>query len=173
MEGLDDDSLDGVMAQASLFAVDYIPPGGGNPNANIGFYRLSLDAEMEMNANIKNLSLGCGGIKGAGVCDINIDNVRLTGNTATSASDSGPGTSAVLTRPFFEFAIRNPGTAATREIVGIRFGAEQSKGKMSMGENPNTNDPADDTGINSFSGDMNAVILQASMTDICADLLGI
>jgi hypothetical protein len=171
MAGMDDESLDGVMAQASLFAVDYIPPGGGNPNANIGFYRLSLDAEMELNANIKNLSLGCGGVKGAGVCDLNIDNVRLTGSTATSASDSGPGTSAILTRPYFEFAIRNPGTAATREIVGIRFGSEQTLGKMTMGENPDVNNPNDDTGINSFSGDMNAVILNASMTDICARVI--
>lgn len=171
METMDDESLDGVMAQASLFAVDYIPPGGGNPNTNIGFYRLALDAEMQMNANIKNLSLGCGGVKGAGVCDINIDNVRLTGPTASSATDSGPLTSATLTRPFFEFAIRNPGTAATREIVGIRFGAEQSFGKMSIGENPNPSDPGDDTGITSFSGDMNAVINNASMTNICARVI--
>jgi len=108
METMDDESLDGVMAQASLFAVDYIPPGGGNPNTNIGFYRLALDAEMQMNANIKNLSLGCGGVKGAGVCDINLDNVRLTGPTASSATDSGPLTSATLTRPFLSSPFGTP-----------------------------------------------------------------
>lgn len=172
MEGLDDESLDGVMAQASLFSVDYIPPGGGNPNTGIGFYRLALDSELQMNANIEKLALGCGGVKGGG-CDIDIDFVRLTGVSASGATDSGPGTSAILTRPFFEFAIKNPGSAATREIVGIRFGAEQTLGRMSMGKNPDVTVAADDTGINSFSGDMNAVIKEAYIYDICADLLGI
>lgn len=170
MQDMDDESLDDVTAQASLFAVDYIPPGGGNPNSNIGFYRIALDAEMQMNANIRSLQLGCGGVKGSG-CDIDISNVRLTGATASSATDSGPLTDAIMTRPFFEFAIRNPTVAATREMVGIRFGAEQAFGKMTMGENPNPSDNSDDFGINSFSGDMNAVINNASMTNICARVL--
>lgn len=168
LELLSNDDLSGITGQASLFTTDYIPPGGSNPNTNIGFYRLGVDAELSLNANIRGFRLGCDGPNGTGVCDINFGNVRLTGLNSSSVSDSGPTTDAVITRPFFEFAIRNPTTAATRELVGIRFGAQQALGRLSVGENPDPTEPADDTGIVSFSGDMNAQIFNARITNICA-----
>lgn len=33
---------------------------------SVSFFKLSLDAEMELNTNIKSLQLGCGGVNGAG-----------------------------------------------------------------------------------------------------------
>lgn len=172
LELLDDESLSDVTGQASLFTTDYIAPGaGGNPNTGIGFYKLGLNAEISINTNIRSLRVGCDGPDGTGICDINLNNIRLTGLGASSASDSGPGTDAILTQPFFEFAIRNPSTAASREVVGIRFGAAKAIGRMTIGENPNPSNSADDTGIVSFSGDMNAQIVNASMTNICARVL--
>ncbi len=168
LEELTDDGMGQVVGQASLFTTDYIAPGGSNPNTNIGFYRLGLDAEISINTNIRSLKVGC---DVADICDINLNNVRLTGLSASSASDSGPGTDFVLTRPFFEFAVRNPDTASTRELLGIRFGAAQAIGRMTIGENPNPSDSSDDTGITSFSGDMNAQIVNAQMTNICARLI--
>lgn len=173
LELLDDEHLSDVTGQASLFTTDYIAPGGSNPNTNIGFYKMGLNAEISINTNIHSLRLGCDGPDGTGICDINLNNVRLAGLGSSSATDSGPGTDAILTQPFFEFAIRNPGTAASREVVGIRFGAAKAIGRMTIGENPNPANNSDDTGITSFSGDMNAQIINASMTNICANLLGI
>ncbi len=169
LEELTEDGMSQVVGQASLFTTDYIAPGGSNPNANVGFYRLGLEAEVSLNANVRSMKLGC---DVSDICDINFNNVRLTGLGGSSASDSGPVTDFVLTRPFFEFAIRNPDTAATRELLGIRFGAAQALGRMSIGENPNPADNTDDTGITSFSGDMNAQIINAQMTNICAKVFG-
>lgn len=172
LEDLDNENLSEVYGQASLFTTDYIAPGGSNPNTNIGFYRLGLDVEIAMNANIKKFQVGCGGVNGAGVCDIDIDNVRLTGVAASSASDSGPATDFILTRPFFDFAIRNPDIASQREVVGIRFGAAQALGRMSLGENPDPANSADDSGINSISADMNAVITDGTINNVTACVFG-
>ena len=46
----------------------------------------------------------------------------------------------VLTNPYFQFAIKNPNSASTREVVGIRIGAEKAEGPLSIGN------------LNSFSG---------------------
>jgi hypothetical protein len=46
----------------------------------------------------------------------------------------------VLSNPFYQFAIKNPNSASTREIVGIRIGAADVKGPLSFNS------------INSFSG---------------------
>lgn len=46
--------------------------------SNIGFYKLALSAELELNANIKKLQLGCGGDNNsirANSCDIDIDHI--------------------------------------------------------------------------------------------------
>lgn len=169
LEMLSDEDLSQVEGQSSLFTTDYIAPGASNPNGQIGFYRMGLQAELSINANIRNLKLGC---DTSDICDINLNNVRLTGLAASSASDSGPGTDAVMTNPFFDIAIKNPDSASTREIVGIRFGAETTIGRMTIGENPDTSNKTDDAGIISFSGDMNAQIVGARMSNICATTFG-
>ena len=66
----------------ALMSLNYIDPAATkNPmkgivtngqSNKIGFYKLGMEAEIELNANIKNLQLGCGGVNGAGGCDIDI-----------------------------------------------------------------------------------------------------
>ena len=87
--------------------------------SNIGFYKLALSAELELNANIKKLQLGCGGDNNsirANSCDIDIDHISLSGlpDDANYTSDQRAATSALITNPFIQFAIKNPTSAATR-----------------------------------------------------------
>lgn len=145
---LTDDELSDTKGQA-LFNLSYLAPnqaGNFESLSNIGFYRLGLEAELELNANIRKLQLGCGGVNGTGGCDIDIDNLSLSGFGTTR--DGRVDSSAKFTNPFMEFAIKNPNSASTREIVGYRVSAERAQGLLTAGlENglvPN--------GINSLSG---------------------
>ncbi|ENX21552.1 hypothetical protein LF296_04175 [Acinetobacter vivianii] len=165
MKSMTDSELSATTGQA-LMSLSYIAPtdlankeaqrAGGDKT--IGFYKLGLEAEMELNVNIKKLQLGCGGVNGAGGCDIDIDYLSLSGlgNSETSNTDSAAdraaraGSSAVLTNPFIEFAIKNPDKASTRQIVGLNLSAEKALGLITFGlENGPTK-----TGINSLSGYM-------------------
>lgn len=166
---LTDEQMAKVTGQA-LMSLGYLAPNDQNNlmgkyshEKNIGFYKLGLEAEMELNTNIKNLQLGCGGVNGTGSCDVDIKNLSLSGlpNNFDSSSASSPNfssaeraqTSAKLVNPFMEFAVKNPDQAATREIVGLRFSAESIQGLLTAGiENglvPSTTD-----GIQRFSGFM-------------------
>ncbi|MFH7808165.1 hypothetical protein ACE01U_05835 [Acinetobacter sp. BSP-153] len=123
--------------------------------SNIGFYKLALSAEMELNANIKKLQLGCGGDNNAiraSSCDIDIDHISLSGlpDNSNYTADKRAATSALITNPFIQFAIKNPTSAATREVLGFRLSAEKIKGLMTLG----TENSATPNGINTFSGYM-------------------
>ncbi|AMW78231.1 hypothetical protein AMD27_04545 [Acinetobacter sp. TGL-Y2] len=148
LQPLTDTELSDVNGQA-LMSMSYIAP---NDAANkmsgqgMGFYKLGLEAEMELNANIKKLQLGCGGMNGAGGCDIDIDNLSLSGIADTR--DGRVGSSAKLTNPFLEFAIKNPNSASQREMVGFRLSAEKALGLLTLGDE-NTDGP---NGINQLSG---------------------
>ncbi|WP_180081652.1 MULTISPECIES: hypothetical protein [unclassified Acinetobacter] len=158
MMALDDESLSKVDGQA-LLSMEYTQgynsvdeSGQAVDQSKVGFYKLGLEAEMELNANIKKLQLGCGGANGSGACDIDIDHISLSGLPANSnyTSDERAATSALLTNPFIEIAIKNPKSAATREVMGFRLSAEKISGLMTLGtENSNT-----PNGINTFSGYM-------------------
>ncbi|WP_156935740.1 hypothetical protein [Alkanindiges illinoisensis] len=164
---LNDDELSQETGQG-LLNLNYIAPNqSSNPNTDIGFYRLGVEGEIALNANVNKLQLGCGGSKGVG-CDIDIDQVRLTGVDATSDTDSGPGTDFLLNNPFIEFAIKNPDSASTREMVGLRLGALSALGKMSFGSNANTASLSDDTGINSLSGDIGVTVTNAVLNNVKA-----
>ncbi len=90
--------------------------------------------------------MGCGGVNGAGACDIDIDNLSLSGVSETS--DGRASSSAVLTNPFIQLAIKNPTSASTRELAGIRLSAEKIIGMLTFGtENSNQLN-----GINRLSG---------------------
>jgi len=145
---LSDDELSDTKGQA-LFNLSYLAPsqaGNFESLSNIGFYRLGLEAEVELNANIRKLQLGCGGINGAGGCDIDIDHLSLSGFADTR--DGRVDSSAKLTNPFMEFAVKNPDSASTREIIGYRVSAERAQGLLTAGlENGLT-----PNGINSLSG---------------------
>lgn len=190
MQTLTDEELSETNAQA-LFSLSYMAPGdtnnpynGSSDATRIGFYTLSMEAEVKLNANIKSLQVGCGGVNGYGACDLDIQNFSLgcvanadgvcitlpktyanqpngssknnsnilttsqeaSGNipltprnsTLTASASSGNITQSqlkdfVINNPFYQFAIRNPESAATREIVGIRIGGANVKGPMSFG----------------------------------------
>ena len=158
MTSLDDQALSEVDGQA-LLNLEYLQGsnqtdalGVSYNQSNIGFYKLGLNAEMELNANIKKLQLGCGGSNGAGACDIDIDNLSLSGLPANSnyTSDERAATSAKITNPFIQFAIKNPTSAASREVLGFRVSAEKISGLMTLG----TENSATPNGLNSFSGYM-------------------
>ncbi|TCM69827.1 hypothetical protein EC844_10291 [Acinetobacter calcoaceticus] len=147
---LSDSELSEVQGQA-LLSMTYIAP---NDSLNkmvgkgVGFYKLGLEALLELNANIRKLQLGCGGINGPGGCDLDIDNLSLSGLSETR--NGRVGSSAEMSNPFIEFAIRNPESAAQREVLGLRMSAEKVKGLLTLGLE-NTGTP---NGINSFSGYM-------------------
>ncbi|MDQ9008720.1 hypothetical protein RFI36_02575 [Acinetobacter gerneri] len=148
LQQLNDAELSEVNGQA-LLSLGYLAP---NDAANtmkgqgVGFYKLGLEAELELNANIKKLQLGCGGINGANGCDIDIDNLSLSGISDTREGRAN--SDAKLTNPFLEFAIKNPEKASTREVVGLRLSAEKVIGLLSAGTE-NSDKP---NGINSLSG---------------------
>lgn len=161
---MSDHDLSDATGQA-LLSLSYISPTDqGNPNNNIGFYRLGMEADLEINANINKMQLGCGGVNGADGCDIDLDHVRLTGMVDTGTVDAGPTSSFLAKNPFLEFAIKNPDSASTREIAGFRLGFLEAFGKLTIGEPNNyngqnlsftkNNDPNTHTGINSLSGDL-------------------
>ena len=164
LQTLTDEQLSETTGQA-LMSLSYIAPtdtknlettrsGGAT---NIGFYKLGLEAELELNANIKKLQLGCGGTNGAGGCDVDIDNLGLSGLKVDAngkpmdmTSEERVGSSAKLTNPFIEFAIKNPGSASTREVVGLRLSAEKAMGLLTAG----TENSTTPNGINTISGFM-------------------
>lgn len=157
-KSLSDTELAKVDGQALLnFSKDaYSYTTAGSETVN--FFKLGLDAEMELNTNIKSLQLGCGGVNGAGGCDIDISNLALSGLPTSYDSLGNPvfandraSTSAKITNPFVEFAIKNNDKASTREIVGFRLGAQEILGLLTTGI-ANTQSPTD--GIQSFSGYM-------------------
>ncbi|OTG84076.1 hypothetical protein B9T27_04890 [Acinetobacter sp. ANC 4648] len=151
----------------ALMSLSYIAPkddsnlmkniAGSN---NIGFYKLGLEAKLELNANIRNLQLGCGGVNGAGACDIDIKNLSLSGLPSSYDASGSPdydtnraSTSAELTNPFIEFAISDPEKASTRAIKGMRFSAEKINALLTAGM-ANNADVSTTDGIQNLSGFM-------------------
>ena len=165
LKTLTDSELADVNGQA-LMSLSYLAPtDNANPmknvsNNNVGFYKLGLEAELNLNANIKNLQLGCGGVNGKDACDIDIKNLALSGLPDSYDRDGVPifnngraSTSGSITNPFMEFAIANPNSASTREVKGIRFSAEKISALLSAGlENGTTSSTTD--GIQRLSGFM-------------------
>ncbi|ENV33779.1 hypothetical protein [Acinetobacter gerneri] len=160
LQQLNDAELSEVNGQA-LLSLSYIDP---KDSANlmqgkgIGFYKLGLEAELELNANIKKLQLGCGGVNGANGCDIDISNLALSGAPSSYDSNGNPvyansraSTSAQIKNPFIQFAIKNPNSASTRTVQGIQLSAEAINGMLTSGID-NTSNPQD--GIRSLSGYM-------------------
>lgn len=173
---LNDQELAAETGQA-LFNMSYLAPtdtgSNSGTNGNVGFYKLGMEAEVALNANIKKLQLGCGGANGVGGCDIDIDNFSLSGLSDTR--DGRVASDAVLTNPFIELAIKNPNTASTRELLGVRLSAEKTIGMLTFGtENSDTTN-----GINSLSGYLKlapatgtAKTVSRTMTDAIGNMTG-
>ncbi|MCH4243439.1 hypothetical protein [Acinetobacter gerneri] len=150
LQQMQDEEMSQIHGQA-LMSLSYIAPEDGANKMRgkgIGFYKLGIEAEMDLNANIKKLQLGCGGVNGAGGCDIDIDHFSLSG--ASDTRNGRVASSAKFTNPFLEFAIKNPNKSSTREVVGLRISAEKAKGLLTFGLE-NSTEP---NGINQFSGYM-------------------
>ena len=165
LQSLSDTEMSDVNGQA-LMSLSYLAPtDSANPmksisNNTVGFYKLGLEAEMELNANIKNLQLGCGGSNGPDACDLDIKNLSLSGLPDSYDKDGVPvynngraSTSGKITNPFMEFAIANPNSASTREVKGIRFSAEKISALLTAGLENLATAPTDD-GIQRLSGFM-------------------
>lgn len=149
---LDEDQLSQVTGQA---LIDSTKVQGTGVSSGITFYTMGLDAQMALNVNINHLQLGCGGINGAGACDIDINNFSLSGqpgNTTGTGSNYCPSTTtvagcdAVFTRPSITLAISND-ASPYRQVVGFELSAENLKGEMTAGYNNGTAN-----GINALSG---------------------
>lgn len=161
----------------TLLTVKSIGIGPDNPNKDVGFTRLGLQGKLELNANIRKLQLGCGGVNGADKCDIDVDYARFVGISALDRNgkpikDAGPKSAFELINPFFELAIQNPDSLTNRRFVGMRVGAEKSRGVLSAGTRPvdengdpvlfkfgSQDDPSYHTGINSFSANVQRVVV--------------
>ncbi|MDB0155706.1 hypothetical protein CTY75_24315 [Acinetobacter baumannii] len=151
-----DAELSATRGQA-LMSMSYIAPNDSanleklrDSSSNVGFFKLSLDADIELNTNIRKLQLGCGGANGAGACDIDIDIDNLSLSGLSNTNDGRASSSAKITNPFIEFAIKNPNSTALREVTGLRVSAEAIEGLLTFGtENSQTKN-----GINSLSGYM-------------------
>jgi hypothetical protein len=174
---LNDEQLSEVEGQA-LLNLEYQTgtnttdaQGTSYDQTNIGFYKLALSAEMELNANIRKLQLGCGGENNsvrADSCDIDIDHISLSGlpENANYTADERAATSALITNPFIQFAIKNPHSSANRQVMGFRVSAEKIAGLLTLGtsnevDGQNNGIP---NGITTFSGYMKTK--QASGTAI-------
>lgn len=165
LQRLTDTELSAVNGQA-LMSLSYLAPNdNANPmknitNNNVGFYKLGLEAEIQLNTNIANVQLGCGGINGPDQCDIDIKNLSLSGLPDSLDTDGNPvyvdgrpTKSAELTNPFIEFAISNPNSAALRSFQGVRFSAEKIRALLTTGLANNAT-PSETDGIQSLSGFM-------------------
>lgn len=143
MTAMDEAEMSEVNGQAgSLFVADRITPNElENPNAYSGytFYRMGLDAKLEMNLNISKLQLGCGGVNDLLVsttpCDLDIDYLSFMGINAAGdrPATTGPDSKFQMIRPYIELAIKNDGNPALREVVGIKIGAQRVNGALSFG----------------------------------------
>lgn len=135
---LSDDELSGVSGQA-LFWSDVIRGNElANPNpysTPFNFYRVGLDGELAVNVNLAKVQLGCGGVndflKARAGCDVDLDYAALMGRSGVDLGN--PLSAFILKRPYFEFAIKNDGNSATREVVGFKIGAQSADGAITAG----------------------------------------
>lgn len=137
LQAMDDSELSHITGQA-LFVADKVTENGYT------FYRGGLDATLDLNMNVKNLELGR---TDTGV-DLHAENMAF-GCTwdGTNCVDSSQATGLKpfsLLRPYLQFAIKNDDDPTLREVVGIRLGAENVNGPLSIGK------------FKSFSGFLNA-----------------
>lgn len=152
---MSNDEMSGIQGQGSFLVADRFAASAitGAPavDGNVTFYRMGLDAQLAMNANINRMQLGCGGINNSIMvgCDIDLSNVSFMGTSKAALSDF------LLTRPYIELAILNDGTA-TRQLVGFNIGAESATGYMSIGRTYANGQLNQETGATCNSTDGNS-----------------
>ncbi|MGB1220148.1 MAG: hypothetical protein ACPG43_01345 [Alcanivoracaceae bacterium] len=137
---LDDTDLSAVVAQG-LFVSDHITgselTGSNAYSQPFDFYRMGLDGELALNLNLSKLQLGCGGvndfISASKGCDVDLDYATFMGKNVTGNGPGDPLSDFLLKRPYIELAIKNADSPSLREVVGIKIGAEQADGAISVG----------------------------------------
>lgn len=136
LQEMSDGALSSESGQGALFFSDKIAPTGAAGSAtDFTFYRLGLNADLEFNANIDRLQLGCGGSNEnlvANACDIDLDYVRFMGRSGT-APGAAVTSNFVTRRPYVEFAVKNDGNKSQREITGFKIGFESADGMLGIG----------------------------------------
>ena len=131
LELMTNEDLSAVNGQALIVADTIV--GSGPFATGFTFTRMGLDATLALNANINKFQLGCGGYNEAikaNACDIDFDFVTLMGLNGAQRGDVG--SDFVLTRPYIEIATKG-NTAATREVAGVKIGAQSANGFFSIG----------------------------------------
>jgi hypothetical protein len=122
IEPLSDQDMRQTSAQA-LLNLSYVAPSGASGSVtDFGFYKLGVQAKLDLNANIRSLRLGCDIL---GACDIdgtevsfgcvtNVSGVCIpvsgtNSNTTVSSTAARTGMrDFTLTNPFIQLAIKNP-----------------------------------------------------------------
>lgn len=136
LQSMSDEALSSEDGRGSLFFSDKIAPTGTAGSAtDFTYYRLGLNADLEFNANIDRLQLGCGGSNenlAPNACDIDLDYVRFMGRSGT-APGAAVTSNFVTRRPYVEFAVKNDGNKSQREITGFKIGFESADGMLGIG----------------------------------------
>lgn len=127
LKAMNDDELSDVTGQA-LFVADKVTENGYT------FYRGGIDGTLDLNMNIKNLELGR---TDSGV-DIHAENLSFgctwDGTDCVDSADATGLKPFSLSRPYLQFAIKNDDNPTLREVVGLRLGAENVNGPLSIGK---------------------------------------
>lgn len=101
-------------------------------NSSFGGYdftRIALGADVNLNANFTNIRLGeyaYAPRNGTGA-DIDMPLLQFGRSDGTDAQRL-----VKITNPYIEFVYRNVGNAATREVVGMRFGFDSIDGDIGL-----------------------------------------
>jgi opacity protein-like surface antigen len=122
MRPMSDNELSTVSGQG-LFLVSHSNYNG------FDFTRISLDADVTLNANLSNLRLGeytYAPRNGTGA-DLDIGALQFGRTDGTAAQRL-----VQITNPYFEFVYKNTGVASQREIVGMRLGFDGIAGDVGM-----------------------------------------
>jgi hypothetical protein len=140
---LDDGQMGGVWGQALLDLT--------NTNANgLDFSRITLNADISLSANFKELRLGqyAAANNGTGA-DIDIQALQFGRNPliVPAGGDANLDRVVKITNPYFEFVYNNT-DPANRQVVGMRLGFGGASGYLG-------------TQMRSISGSLNAAIVNA------------
>lgn len=122
VQALDDSDLSDVYGQGVLDINNTLANG-------LQFSRVTLNADILLNANFSNISLGNYAVNGVMGTDINVGTFNFGVGGSTVA----------LTNPYFEVVYSNTPGATQQQVVGMRFGFQGVAGNFG-------------TAINSLSG---------------------
>ena len=149
---LDDEQLSQIWGQALLDLTNTSLNG-------FDFSRITLNADVQLNANFRNLRLGAYTItnpalrNGTGA-DIDISALQFGRSDGTDAQRL-----VTITDPYFEFVYKNDAQTGTREVVGMRLGFGGIQGSLGAQ-------------INATSGSLRIDLGSAGVVDSANDPLG-